>query len=138
MELSTNLITEIKELWATGKKVMVEVAGRLAKLREDTDAWAEYKTFPQFVEAEIGIRQSQTSKLLTIADYFLREYSPEQIGPTDYECLYLAAKLPGSVEENLARAKTLNRSELRSEREEKEPCLHEYASFCKHCWAPAP
>lgn len=128
----SGLIEETRSLWNTGRKVMIQVSANLAKIRE-SDAWANYKTFPQFCEEELGIGQSQTSKLLTIADYFLREYTPEQIGPTDYEALYMATKLPGSVEENLAKAKTLKRSELRQEHQELEPHAFESLEICKVC-----
>jgi len=114
---------------------MIQVAWNLAQIQK-SDAWKGFKTFPQFCEDELGIGQSQTSKLLTIADYYLDKYSPEEIGPTDYEALYMATRLPGSVEENLAKAKTLKRSELRAERQETAPCEHDFEFFCKHCWAP--
>lgn len=107
-----DLIAHTRELWNTGKKVMIQVAWNLAQIQK-SDAWKNFKTFPQFCEDELGIGQSQTSKLLTIADYYLEKYSPEEIGPTDYEALYMATRLPGSVEENLAKAKTLKRSELK-------------------------
>lgn len=134
-DLIPALIVETRELWNQGRKVMIQVAFNLSKIRE-SNAWAAHKTFPQFCESELGISQSQTSKLLTIADYYLTTFSPEKIGPVDYEALYLAAKLPGSVEENLAKAKTLKRSELRAEREESAPCKHDFELFCKHCWMP--
>lgn len=129
-----SLINETRELWNTGRKVMIQVAYNLSKIRE-SDAWQSHKTFPQFAEDEMGISQSQTSKLLTIADYYLEKFSPEQIGPVDYESLYKAARLPGTVEENLAKAKTLKRSELRAEQEELAPCEHDIKPCCVNCWA---
>ena len=133
-----DVVQETKTLWNTGKKVMVQVAYNLSKIRE-SNVWAEFKTFPQYCEEELGIGQSQTSKLLTIADYYLEKFTPEQIGPTDYEALYLSAKLPGSVEENLAKAQTLKRSELRLERDEVAPCPHSNVSpTCTDCWKVNP
>lgn len=134
-DLIPALIQETRDLWNQGRKVMIQVAFNLSKIRE-SDAWGDFKTFPQFCENELGISQSQTSKLLTVAEYFLREYTPEQIGPCDYEALYMAAKLPGTVEENLAKAKTLKRSELRAVREEIAPCEHSFKRFCEYCWKP--
>ena len=130
-----DLITHTRELWNTGKKVMIQVAWNLAQIQK-SDAWKNFKTFPQFCEDELGIGQSQTSKLLTIADYYLEKYSPEEIGAADYESLYMASRLPGSVEENLAKAQTLKRSELRAERQETAPCEHSFKKFCEHCWTP--
>lgn len=113
---------------------MVQVAWNLAQIQK-SDAWKGYKTFSQFAETELGIGQSQTSKLLTIASYYLEKYSPDEIGAADYESLYMASRLPGSVEENLAKAKTLKRSELRAEKEESAPCEHEIKPCCVKCWA---
>lgn len=107
-----DLITHTRELWNTGKKVMIQVAWNLAQIQK-SDAWKNFKTFPQFCEQELDIQQSQVSKLLTIAEYYLEKYSVEEIGSVDYEKLYKSALLPGSVEENLARAKTLTRAELK-------------------------
>lgn len=133
-----DLVAETRSLWNTGRKVMVQVAGNLIKIRE-SDVWSGHKTFPQYAENELGISQSQTSKLLTIADYFLKEYTPEQIGATDYECLYAAARLPGSVQENLAKAQTLKRSELRAEKQEVNPCPHSSIKpTCTDCWSVDP
>lgn len=136
-DLSTTLIAEIKDLWSTGRKVMVEVASRLQQLR-DSDDWKSYPTFPQFVEAELEIGQSQCSKLLAVADFYLDKYSPEQIGEVDYEKLYAATRLPGSVEENLSKAMTLSRGELKAEKQEAKPHEPEYKLVCVKagCWIP--
>lgn len=131
--LTQHLLDETKELWASGKKIMVQVAANLLDLR-DEGSWKESgKTFPQFVEDEIDIRQSQTSKLLTIGGYFLKIKTIEEIGPVDYEKLYQATMLPGTVEENLAKARTLTRRELKEEMNDSEPHEHEAISICKHC-----
>lgn len=127
-----NLISETKDLWNTGKKVMIQVAYNLAQIQK-SDAWQDYESFPKFCEAELDIRQSTTSKLLTIADYYLRSLSPEQIGPVDYERLYQATMLPGTVEENLSKAQTLTRLELKQELNDSEPHTGEFVEYCKFC-----
>ena len=126
------VIEQTKALWTQGRKVMIQVAYNLQVIK-NSEAWKEYETFPKFCEEVLDIRQSTTSKLLTIAQYFLREYTPDQIGPTDYESLYAATMLPGTVEENLAKAKTLTRRELREELNDSEPHTHEWIEICKHC-----
>lgn len=126
------LIEETRQLWNTGKKVMVQVAYNLAQIQK-SDEWKSYESFPKFCEEELDIRQSTTSKLLSIATYYFKELSPEQIGTVDYERLYAATMLPGTVEENLAKAKTLTRRELREELNDSEPHTHEPISICKHC-----
>lgn len=126
------LIEETRALWNQGKKVMIQIAWNLNQIQK-SDAWQEYETFPKFCEAELDIRQSTTSKLLTIASYYLKELSPEQIGAVDYELLYASTMLPGTVEENLAKAQTLTRRELREELNESEPHEHLPITICKHC-----
>lgn len=134
MELSTQtLIEETRQLWNQGKKVMIQVAWNLHHIQKSGE-WQGYDTFPKFCEGEMDIRQSTTSKLLAIANYFLREYTPEQIGDCDYERLYQATMLPGTVDENLAKAKTLTRTELRQELNESEVHTGEFIEVCKHCY----
>lgn len=132
-EITTGLLEETRELWNTGKKVMVQVAWNLFQLRELGDWKESSDTFPKFCDEQLGIKQSQTSKLLTIADYFLREKTPEEIGAIDYELLYAAAKLPGTVDENLAKAKTLTRDDLKKEKAEVAPHTPDWCTYCATC-----
>lgn len=127
------LIEETRNLWNQGKKVMIQIAWNLHQIQKSGE-WEGYDSFPKFCEAELDIRQSQTSKLLAIASYFLGEYTPDQIGPVAYENLYMATMLPGSKEENLAKARTLTRTELKQEINESEPHTGEYIEVCKHCY----
>lgn len=127
-----SLIEETKNLWNQGRKVMIQVAWNLKKI-QDSGEW-EGETFPKWAEAELDISQSQTSKLLTVANYFLREKTPEEIGPVAYESLYMATMLPGTVDENLAKAKTLTRLELKQELNESEPHPGEFIEVCRHCY----
>ncbi len=131
-ELQTNLIEETRQLWNQGKKVMVQIAWNLFRIRESGE-WQEYDTFPKFVDAELGIKQSQTSKLLTIAEFYLEKYTPEQIGPIDYELLYASAKLPGTPEENLAKAKTLTRDDLKKIAPAAGPHEAVWVKYCEVC-----
>ncbi len=132
-ELSiSGLIEETRALWNQGKKVMIQVAWNLKRI-QDSGEWSGHDTFPEFCEKELDIKQSQTSKLLTIANYFLGEYTPEQIGPVDYERLYNAARLPGTVAENLSRAKTWNRADFKEHKAEIDPHAPEWIKYCKIC-----
>lgn len=128
------LIEETRNLWNQGKKVMIQVAWNLYQIQKSGEWDQSYETFPKFCEAELDIRQSQTSKLLTVAEYFLKSKSPEEIGPVAYESLYMATMLPGTVEENLAKARTLTRLELKQELNESEVHTGDYIEVCKHCY----
>lgn len=131
------LIENTKELWNTGKKVMIQVAWNLLKIRESGE-WEKYghKTFQQFCQEELDISQSQTSKLVQVADYYLQQYSPEEIGPVDYERLYASTKLPGTPEENLSKALTWSRDDFKKEKAELTPHTPSYRMICTEpgCW----
>lgn len=132
-ELSVpSLIEETRNLWNQGRKVMIQVAYNLYRIR-NSDGWSGYDTFPKFCEQELDIGQSQTSKLLTIADFYLDKYSPEQIGPVAYENLYASAKLGGDPEIALARAKTWSRDDFKKEKAEVQPHEGEWITYCKIC-----
>jgi hypothetical protein len=135
MTPTLELISQTKELWNQGKKVMIQVAYNLLKIREGEE-WKQYghDSFQKFAQDELDIPQSQTSKLLIIGEYFLKEYTPEQIGPCDYERLYSAAKLEGTVEENLAKARTWSRDDFKQSRAE-EIGEHEakWVTYCDVC-----
>lgn len=134
--LSTNeqLIVETKALWNQGKKVMIQVAWNLLKIRESGE-WEKYghKTFQQFCQEELDISQSQASKLIQVADYYLDKYTPEQIGACDYERLYASTKLPGTPEENLSKALTWSRDDFKKEKAELTPHEFEEVCYCKVC-----
>lgn len=128
------LINDTKELWNQGKKVMIQVAWNLLKIRESGE-WEKYghKTFQQFCQEELDISQSQTSKLIQVADYYLEKYTPEEIGACDYERLYASTKLQGTPEENLSKALTWSRDDFKQNKAEIEPHAFVEVCYCKTC-----
>ncbi len=134
MHLSNNLLEETRALWNQGKKVMVQVANNLIKIREGEE-WKSYghDTFQKFCDVELDIKQSQASKLLIVGEYFLKEYTPEQIGSIDAERLYAASRLPGTVEQNLAKARTWSRSDFKENAAQLDPHEIERVTYCKKC-----
>ena len=117
--LVEELVEETRGLLTRGKELLVQVAYNLKTLK-DSEEWQKYghETFPKFCQEELELSQSACSKYLSVAGYFAEKYQPEEIGPTDIEKLYLAAKLPGTPEENLSRAKTWSREDFKSENAE--------------------
>ncbi len=113
---------------------MIQVAWNLLKIRESCE-WEKYghDSFQKFLQEELDMPQSQSSKLLIIGEYFLQQYTPEEIGPVAYENLYLATKTEGSVEENLARAKTWRREDFKAHKAEVQPHAIERVVYCKIC-----
>lgn len=135
-------LTNIQILLQEAKTAFADIRGSIViamqKLHEvhESKAWEEqYSSFSEFVEEGLQISQGFASKLLSVHKHYLVEggYSPENIAGIDYEKLYLAQKSGGKIDEQLAKAKTLSRSELRQERAETNDHEHEYIEICKHC-----
>jgi hypothetical protein len=130
-----DLLQETREAFDSLKSNVVDAMQKLYKVFE-SKAWESVaSSWSEYVESDLGISQGFASKLLAVNKHYLLEggYSPENIRGVDYERLYLAAKSGGTIEEQLAKAKTLTRSELKQERNEIEPHEPEYVRFCKIC-----
>lgn len=134
-ELTTGLLQETKDAFANMRHSVLDAMVKLAQVKEQV-AWEQVApNWGQYVESELGISQSFASKLLTVhTNYFvLGGLSQEKLQGIDYECLYLAAKTEGTVEEQVAKARTLTRRELKEERNDDKPHDHEPVSICKIC-----
>lgn len=118
-------------------KQNVIVAMQLLAAVQELKVWESVaSSWSEYVESELGISQGFASKLLSVNKHYLLEggYSPANIEGCDYEKLYLASKTEGTVEEQLAKAKTLSRSELKQERNEIKPHAPDYHEVCTVCW----
>lgn len=116
--MTDNLLTLTKKAFESVRSSVVVAMQYLYTVREE-GAWKEVaSSFSEYVESELGISQGFASKLLAVNQHYLIEggLSPENIAETDYECLYLAAKTEGTPEEQVAKARTLTRRELKEER----------------------
>lgn len=130
-----NLLQETKEIFNTLRSGVVVAMQKLHQVKEEgiwmqvAGSWGEY------VESELGISQGFSSKLLSVNEHYLitNDISPEKLSGIDYEKLYMARLLPGNVDEQLEKARTLTRRELREEKNDEEPHEHESISICKHC-----
>lgn len=130
-----NLLDETITIFQTIRSGVVLAMQKLYQVKEE-GAWeGKYSSFGEFVEEGLGISQGFASKLLTVNKHYLLEgaVSPEQITGIDYEKLYMASKLGGRVEEQLAKAKTLSRSELKLEKGDEDQHAHEPITICRHC-----
>lgn len=115
--MTDNLLKLTKAAFTSARKSMVEAMQYLHAVYEE-EAWKEVSpTWGEYLESELGVSQSQASKLLSVNRYYLLEgeLNPDEIAGVDYEKLNAARSLPGTVEENLAKAKTLSRRELKDE-----------------------
>lgn len=133
-ELTTNLIQETKELYTAGKRVMIQVAANLRTIKDENE-WQQYgyQKFPEFCEAVLDIGPSQVSKFEKITDFFLGTYTPDEIGPVDYEKLYQSARLGGDVGTALERAKKWNRADFKKQKAEQTPHDPVWVTYCSVC-----
>ena len=96
-----------------------------------------YGSFGEFVENGLGKSQGWASKQISVHKHYALEGGiTESALEMDTERLYLASKTEGTPEEQLSRAKTLSRSELKAEKDEAAPHKGEFKSMCVHCWVP--
>lgn len=128
------LLEQTREAFANVRSSVVFAMQRLYEVHERklyetvADSWGAY------VESELGISQGFASKLMAVnKHYLLGGVSPEKLESIDYECLYLAAKTEGSLEEQVEKARLLTRRELKLERNDTEETPHEHIPCCAIC-----
>ena len=130
-----NLLEQTKEAFERVRFSVVGAMVALAKVKAE-DAWSEVaQSWGEYVEGELGISQSFASKLLSVHSHYISEgaVSPEKLIGIDYERLYLSAKTGGTIEEQIEKARTLTRSELKAERGEADQHEHQPITICKVC-----
>lgn len=138
-----NEITAPKELSEVDKAIfLVKLADSavsatralIHKIFADKLWEGRYSSFGEFVESGLNKSQSWASKQLAVyKHYHLEGGIAQELLELDTEKLYLAAKSEGTPEEQLARAKTLNRLELKQEANEETPHEHIPVSICRVC-----
>lgn len=132
------VIEETKALLGGVRQSLVKVMQNLHVIKESGEWRNEASTWGEFCEEGLNISQSMASKLLTAhSAWILRAgVSPDKLEGIDYEKLYLAAPLleGGNAEEVLAQARTLTRSELKQNNNEKAPHEGQFAELCTVCY----
>lgn len=129
------LLEQTREAFANVRSSVVVAMQKLAIVKEQA-AWIDVAdTWGQYVESELGISQGFASKLLSVNQHYLVEggVSPEKLEGIDYEKLNAARLLPGTLDEQLAKARTLTRRELKEERNDEQPHEHLPITICKTC-----
>lgn len=95
-----------------------------------------FSSFGEYVESPDGLNKSQGygSKLKSTEKWRIESGTTEaEIAGIDNEVLYYAIKSGGDKEEILAKARTLNRDELKQERAEQDGHPFEANPNCKVC-----
>ena len=96
-----------------------------------------FSSFGEYIESPEGLGKSQgyASKLRNVEEHYVIDggLSQENIAGIDTESLYLAARLPGTPEEQVAMARCLTRRELKETANDDTPCEHEIVRMCRRC-----
>jgi hypothetical protein len=104
----------------------------LFKIFSEKTWQGRFSTWGEFVEEGLGKSQGWASKQLTVHEHFtLKGGIPTEDLNIDTEKLYMAARLEGSTEEQIEKARTLSRYELKQERNDEAP--HEHVPICAIC-----
>lgn len=135
--MTDNLLTLTKTAFAKARGSVVEAMQYLWLVKEE-EAWKEVSpTWSDYVSSELDISQGFASRLLGNNQHYLIEggMTPEDLVGIDHEKLSMARNLPGTPEEQVAKARTLTRRELKEEKNDAEatPHEHEPISICKVC-----
>lgn len=134
-----NEITLVEELVENTRALLNAVRGSSIKigqnLYEIKQSLPKDQDWGDFLRDQFDISEGFASKLMTIHRVFVLEggVSQEQLEGIDGEKLYIAAKLEGSPEEKIAKARVLTRRELKDEKNEEAPHEHIPVSICKVC-----
>lgn len=133
-----NLLQRASDCFKAARKNLLRGAALLYEI-DQTKEWEEaYSTFGEYVEQECQISPSFAAKLLQVHGYFIEqhEFKGERLEGVDMEKLYMAIRLKGTPQKQLAAAQTLSRHELRQElaMNGTEECLHEHKiTICAKC-----
>lgn len=130
------LLGRTKLAFQNARSAIIDAIALLYQVREE-NAWeGQFGSFNEFLEEGCQMDKGQASRLLTAYEHFAINGRVElaQLRAVNPEKLYLASSLPGTPEEQLAKATTLSRSELNIERADKggeHECA--YIEICKFC-----
>lgn len=133
--ITTGIVEQTKELLHAVRGSLVHVAQNLHVIKTSGEWQNHASSWGEFCEDTLQVSQSQASKLLAIHQYFVIECgkSVDDLAGIDYEKLYAVKSLTGSVEDQLTKARTLSRRDLKEEKNDEEPHEHVPIEICKVC-----
>lgn len=133
------LLTQCREVFQDARKSIFEGIAMLHEIAEGK-LWESggFSTFGEYVEQELQLHPTQASRYLTSYKHFVIEGKQDfsLLKSTDPEKLYLASKLPMDLEQQLMRATTWSRRDIKDELASKDghDCKHEVTvQICTHC-----
>lgn len=130
-----NLLEQTKQAFQNVRGSFVEAMIKLYQVKESGQWQSVASSWSEYVESELQISQSVASKLLAVHRHYLIEggVSHAKLASVDVEKLYMASRLEGSVDEQLAKAQTLPRRDLRLELNDEEDEPHTHEPICRIC-----
>lgn len=130
--LATGLIEQTKQLLNAVRGSTIKIGENLFNIKSQLP---KEENWGSFLQETFDISESFASKLMTIHRVLVLEggVSQDKLEGIDHEKLYLAARLEGTPEENIEKARTLTRRELKEEKNDDSPHEHEAITICKHC-----
>ncbi len=138
MKLSTTILKDAAACFRDARGNLLEGAKLLHTIYNSQLYLSEYTTFGEYVEDMCQLSPGYASKLIKTYEHYAinGKVSQRNLEHTDVEKLYLAINLKGTPLQQATKALTLSRSELKSERFEKDgkDCSHEIqVTICATC-----
>lgn len=132
------LLDHTRELNRQIETAYIELGIALSEV-EETSAWRElgYDSFPDYYQQDLGRTKSTVSKLITVGKWVKSHGFLNETNGASYTTIYESINAFPEKEPQfiLEAAKTNTLSEIRAERQEKHPCLHEEVALCcTSCW----
>lgn len=140
MTPATNILKEAANCFKASRVSAIIGAGYLHRISAERLYEGQYASFGEFCEEACQISPSFAAKLIQIHEHYAIQgkITPSRLRGIDAEKLYLATRLPMKPEEQLMRADTWSRSEIKAELASKggADCTHEKTiTLCVTCHA---
>jgi hypothetical protein len=112
-----SLLKQAAEHFKSARKSLIEGAGLLHKISNERLYLGKFDSFGEYLEQECQLSEGTASKLIKVYQHFVIDggVSPRNLQNVDSEKLYLALRLDMKPSEQLTRAETWSREDLREE-----------------------
>lgn len=135
---ATTILSDTSDLFKAVRRDLVRAAKLLWEISEKELWKGKFSSFGEYVETECGISQSFAAKLSSVWGHYVIKGGvlSAQLQKVDNEKLYLAMRLPMAPIQQLIRAESWSRSELKAEIASKggPDCTHEtQITICAKC-----
>lgn len=109
-----NILETCRNLFREARGLVSDAMPLLHKIFTEKLYEGKYSSFGEYVD-DCGISRSQASRLVSVYQHYAIEGGIKDFGAVEPDRLYLAAKLPGTPDQQLIKARHLSRDEIRAE-----------------------